>query len=152
MRFRQRTWVTRPRPGIDRMSSAWLIRRFIDPKARFRFAEKPAGAAVPFDMYGVEFGHQGDHCTFETLVARFGIANPAVKRLAQVVHDLDLKEERYGLPEGPALGRMVEGLRRMYTDDGELLERGMTLMEALYQSFEARRVIRGSRRGPRRAR
>ena len=118
------------------MSSAWLIRRFIDPKARFRFAEKPPGGkAVQFDMYGVEFGHQGQNCTFETLVARFGVADTAVKRIAQIVHDLDLKEERYGTPEGPAVGRMVEGLRQMYADDHELLEQGITMMESLYRSL-----------------
>src|SRR5437899_2730546 len=70
-RFQKRVWVTRPRPGIDRMSSAWLIRRFIDPKARFAFAETPpaSGAAIPFDMYGVEFSHSDHGCTFETLAA-----------------------------------------------------------------------------------
>lgn len=136
-KFQNRTWVTRPRPGIDRMSSAWLIRRFVDPQARFAFAEKPkAGSpALPFDMYGVEFGHQGNHCTFETLAGRFSIVHPAVKQMGEIVHDLDLKEDRYGRPESVAVGRMVEGLRLMYRNDRELLEQGITMMEALFQSL-----------------
>jgi hypothetical protein len=88
-----RLWVTRPRPGVDRMSSAWLIRRFVDPNARFGFTADrerlPSVDAVPFDMFGVEFSHQGDGCTFETLCRVFGIHEPAVDRIAAVVHDLD---------------------------------------------------------------
>ena len=135
--FRNRVWVTRPRPGIDRMASAWLIRRFLDPRAEFSFAEKPDPAAdsVPFDMFGVAFSHQGDHCTFETLAHRFGISNPAIAWLGQIVHDLDLKDERYAVPEAAAIGRLVDGLRQIYADDPVLLERGMTMFEALYRSF-----------------
>jgi hypothetical protein len=137
--YRHRVWVTRPRPGVDRMSSAWLIQRFIDPRARFVFAEKPPlrGRAVPFDMFGVEFGHQGDSCTFETLAQRFAIRDPAVGRIAQVVHNLDLKEEKYAAPEAAAVGRLVEGLRSMYSKDQELLAQGMRMFEALYQSLSA---------------
>src|SRR5262245_8002016 len=92
-RYAGRTWVTRPRPGVDRMSSAWLIRRFIDPKARFAFATAPptSGRAIPFDMYGVEFSHTRHGCTYETLVARFGLSAVAVDRIGHIVHDLDLK-------------------------------------------------------------
>lgn len=135
-KFRARLWVTRPRPGIDRMASAWLIRRFIDPAARFSFVDRPAEAprAVPFDMFGVEFSHHGNHCTFETLVERFGLEQKGVEWLGHIVHDLDLKEETYALPEGAAVGRLVEGLQQLYRDDRELLEQGMTLFEALYRS------------------
>ncbi len=79
-KFKGKTWLTRPRPGIDRAGSAWLIRKFIDPKARFDFGTQPSKHpnALPFDMLNVEFSHQGDDCTFETLVKRFGIADPAV--------------------------------------------------------------------------
>jgi hypothetical protein len=134
--FRNRRWVTRPRPGVDRMASAWLIRRFIDPRARFQFAERPKkGHAVPFDMYGVEFGHQGNHCTFETLAQRFGVQQPAVLRLGQIVHDVDLKDARFGAPEAPVVQHMVEGLRQSCSGDQELLERGMAFFEALYRSF-----------------
>ena len=136
-RFRERVWVTRPRPGIDRLASAWLIRRLIDPRAEFRFADKPDAVAdsVPFDMFGVEFSHQGNHCTFETLAQRFGIHSPAIEWLGQIVHDLDLKDELYAVPDAPAIGRLVDGLRQIYTDDQVLLERGMTMFEALYRSF-----------------
>ena len=136
-RFQKRVWVTRPRPGIDRMSSAWLIRRFIDPKARFAFADAPpsAGTAIPFDMYGVEFSHTDRGCTFETLAARFGLASAPVDRIAHIVHDLDLKESRYDAPEAPAFAHLVDGLRQMHADDGELLEHGMGVFEALYRSF-----------------
>jgi hypothetical protein len=138
-RYQRRSWVTRPRPGIDRMSSAWLIRRFIDPKARFTFAEKPpqGDAAVPFDMFGVEFGHAGAGCTFETLAARFGLEEPAVEAIAEIVHDLDLKETRFGRPEAVAMGRLVEGLRAGYADDHELLAHGIVMFEALYRSFQS---------------
>jgi hypothetical protein len=135
--FHLQTWVTRPRPGVDRMSSAWLIRKFIDTGAKFVFAEKPDSApdAVPFDMFGVKFSHEGNSCTFETLVRRFGIRSPAVERIGQIVHDLDLKEERYELPETIAVGRLVEGLRLLHQDDQELLNQGMELFEALYRSL-----------------
>jgi hypothetical protein len=137
-KFKDRMWITRPRPGIDRMASAWLIRRFIDPRARFRFAEKaekPA-AAVPFDMFGVEFSHQGNRCTFETLARRFAISSPAVDWLGRIVHDIDLKVNDYAEQEGSAIGRLVDGLRQMYSGDPELLERGIAMFEALYRSYQ----------------
>ena len=136
--FRTRVWVTRPRPGIDRMASAWLVRRFIAPDARFAFTAPPASVSkrhIAFDMPDVEFGHHGSECTFETLVRRFRISDAGVTRLAQMVHDLDLKEDRYGLPEGIALGRLVEGLRAAFADDAELLDQGIVMMEALYRSY-----------------
>lgn len=135
--FQKRRWVTRPRPGVDRMSSAWLIRRFIDPAATFDFVSRPAAGDIAFDMYEGDFGHQGSLCTFEALAQRFGISTPAVTRLAQIVHDLDMKESRYGVAETVAVGRMVEGLRELYAEDGELLEHGITTFEALARSFEA---------------
>jgi hypothetical protein len=135
--YRKKTWLTRPRPGIDRSGSAWLIRRFIDPAARFTFGEKPPAAlkAIPFDMYDVEFSHHGDHCTFEVLAERFGIADPAVAQLGRLVHDLDLKEHRYNVPEAAAVGRVIDGLRQVFPRDEELLEQGMVVFEALYRSF-----------------
>ena len=132
-----RLWVTRPRPGVDRMASAWLIRRFIDSNARFAFLTdvKTAGDALPFDMFGAGFGHEGDHCTFETLTTRFGIDDPAVARIAEIVHDLDLKDARFGAPEAATIGLAIDGLRLSSVDDSTLLEQGMTLFEALYRSF-----------------
>ena len=135
--FQRRRWVTRSRPGVDRMASAWLVRRFIDPKATFAFVEKPSRSDIPFDMYVGEFSHQGDRCTFETLVQRFGITDAAVARIAYIVHDLDMKETRYAAAEAPAVGRMVEGLRLLHEDDAALLRQGMEMFEALARSFDA---------------
>lgn len=136
--YQGRLWVTRPRPGVDRMSSAWLIRRFIDPAAPFSFitdAKSAPADAVPFDMYGVGFGHEGDRCTFETLTARFGINDRAVARLSEVVHDLDLKDEKYAAPEAVTLGAAIDGLQMSCGDDHRLLDQGMVLFEAMYRSF-----------------
>jgi hypothetical protein len=137
--YQGRLWVTRPRPGVDRMASAWLVRRFIDPQARFGFAADRDAApehAVPFDMFGVELSHQGDGCTFETLCAAFGIDEPAVARIAGIVHDLDLKDGRFGAPECGTVGAMIEGLQLACGDDDVLLEQGMTLFDSLYRSFQ----------------
>ena len=137
--YRSRTWVTRPRPGVDRMASAWLIRRFIDADATFEFVvdrEAVASDAIPFDMFGVEFSHDGDGCTFETLCARFGIQEPAIARLAQIVHDLDLKDGRYGAPEAATVGTMIEGLQLSHADDEKLLAQGMAFFDSLYRAFE----------------
>ena len=134
-----RLWITRPRPGVDRMASAWLIRLFIDRQARFGFAadrESVPDHGVPFDMFGVEFSHQGDGCTFETLCSVFGIAGPALSRIAAIVHDLDLKDGRFGAPECSTVGTMIEGLQLAYQNDEALLEQGMTLFDSLYRSFE----------------
>jgi hypothetical protein len=144
-----RVWVTRPRPGIDRMSSAWLIRRFIDPAARFAFAADrdalPDGDAIPFDMFGAEFSHQGDGCTFETLCTMFGIVDPAVHRLGTIVHDLDLKDGRFGPVEADTVGALVDGLQLATTEDHELLARGMILFESLYLGFSATTRLSGPR-------
>jgi hypothetical protein len=133
--YRAKTWLTRPRPGVDRMSSAWLIRRFIDPDAKFVFGgEAKTPGAIPFDTFEAEFGHDGAHCTFETLCARFGIADPRARWIGRIVHDLDLKEETYREAEAATVGRLVEGLRRSYADDQALLGMGIATFEALYQS------------------
>lgn len=137
--YQSRLWVTRPRPGVDRMASAWLIRRFIDGQAQFAFAVDqnavPADA-IPFDMFGVTFSHQGDGCTFETLCAAFQIDDPAVSRLAAIVHTLDLKDGRLGAPEALTVGAIIEGLQLAHADDESLLVQGMTLFDSLYRSFE----------------
>jgi hypothetical protein len=137
--YQERLWITRPRPGVDRMASAWLIRQFIDPQARFGFAADRQAVpkdGVPFDMFGVDFSHQGDGCTFETLCAVFGIRAPAISRIAAIVHDLDLKDERFGAPEAATVGAMIEGLQLAYADDDMLLVHGMTIFDSLYRSFE----------------
>jgi hypothetical protein len=139
--YTARTWVTRPRPGVDRMSSAWLIQRFIDPKAKFEFSAEPPPAndkrRVGFDMFGVAFGHQGDRCSFEVLCDHFRVDDKAVRHIAKIVHDVDLKDDRHGLPEAPVVARMVEGLRATYANDAELLTHGMAMFAALYESSRA---------------
>jgi hypothetical protein len=127
------------------MASAWLIRRFIDSNARFGFITdvKTAGEALPFDMFGAGFGHEGDRCTFEALAVRFGIRDAAVARIAEIVHDLDLKDGKFGAPDAATLGIAIDGLQLSSTDDSVLLDQGMTLFEALYRSFG--RSIRPSR-------
>jgi len=147
-RYRGRLWVTRPRPGVDRMSSAWLIRRFIDPQARFGFVadrEAASASAVPFDMFGVDFSHHGEGCTFETLCAAFGIEGPAISRIAAIVHDLDLKDDRFGAPECHTVGAMIEGLQLANHDDDALLEQGITLFDSLFRSFERSTQTSGPR-------
>ena len=130
------------------MASAWLIRRFIDPAARFGFVPDRTVVpehAVAFDMFGVEFSHQGEGCTFETLCAVFGISEPTVTELAAIVHDLDLKDEKFRAPETATVGALIDGLQLTHTDDEALLVSGMALFDALYHSKE--RSTRAS--GPR---
>jgi hypothetical protein len=147
--YRGKTWVTRMRPGIDRMASAWFVRKFVDAKARFSFVDSDArvqSGRVPFDMYGVEFGHKGSRCTMETLMNRFAVDDPATVRLSQVVHDLDMKDGRYDVPECAAVGRLVDGLRQLYADDDELLAQGIILMDALHRSFAGDHLNRKTQR------
>jgi hypothetical protein len=132
-----RLWMTRPRPGIDRVSSAWLIRRFIDPKARFVFGEDPStqAEAIPFDMFCPQgFGHRGEDCTFETLQKEFLIRDNRVKRIAQIIHDADLGDEKFGRVEGQGLDKVLKGWAKQDLPDDELLQRGMELIEGLYYS------------------
>jgi hypothetical protein len=135
--YRNRVWVTRPRPGIDRVSSAWLIERFIDPKARFVFADDPATqpAAVPFDMFTPHgFGHREQDCTFETLCKEFAIRDGRALRIAQIIHDADLGDEKFGRVEGLGLDHVLNGWARQEVANDELLRRGMELIEGLYNS------------------
>jgi hypothetical protein len=148
--YRGHVWLTRPRPGVDRMSSAWLIRRFIDPGARIVFAEPRQNPdAIPFDTFEAEFGHHGTHCTFETFLERFGIDDPAVRHIGRIVHDLDLKEMTYGEAETATIGRLVEGLRQAQPNDDALLQAGINMFEALYQSLATTARSRPSKPRPR---
>src|SRR5262249_40249627 len=133
-----RTWVTRRGIHIDRIASAWLIRRFVDAKARFRFVdpkEPPRPGELRFDMVGGDFTHEGDRCTFETLVARTGLSDRGLTDIAEIVHDIDLKDEKFGRPEAPGIERMVTGLVLANAEDEARLERGRLLFDELYQSF-----------------
>jgi hypothetical protein len=136
--YEQKVWITRPRPGIDRVSSAWLIRNFIDPKARFVFGNEPSvhPDAIPFDMFVSEgFGHRGGDCTFETLCKEFGIRDTGVKHISQIVHDADLDDQKFGRLEGLALDKVLGGWAKQNVSDDELLARGMNLFEGLYESL-----------------
>jgi hypothetical protein len=142
-----RTWVTRRDPKVDRLASAWLIRRFVDPRARFRFVD-PQGEPLErgelgFDMVGATYTHEGDRCTFETLVARFGIRDPGVRAIGEIVHDLDLKDDRYGRPATGGVAQLVAGLTVSCPDDGERVKRAIALFDDLHASFA------GAARSPR---
>ena len=141
MDFRNRRWVTRPRPSIDRISSAWLIRRFIDPEATFEFTHEPGPRDVPFDIPGIGFTHRNGMCTFESLVETFAIDDPVVQRLSRIVHDLDLKDARYGLPETASIGHVIDGLRGLYADDHALLEHGINFFDVFAGSRQSEGLI-----------
>jgi hypothetical protein len=129
--------ITGPRPGIDRCASAWLIRRFIDPKARFDFAEegRVPPQAIAFDMYHGGFGHRGDDCTFETLEKEFRIRNPKANTIGQLIHDADLFDEKVGRYEEFGFDEVLKGWARRGIPNRELLSRGIDLIEALYGSL-----------------
>src|SRR5215475_11745269 len=135
--YKNRVWVTRPRPGVDRCASAWLIRRFIDAKSRFVFAPEdrvPAGA-VPYDMFHEGgFGHRGGDCTFETLEKDFRIRDPRVTVIGQMIHDADLLDDRFGRKEGYGVDEILKGWARQGIPDDKLLVRGMQLIEGLYHA------------------
>jgi len=134
--FVNKLWVTRPRPGIDRSASAWLIRRFIDRRARFSFAREadiPSGA-VPFDMYQGGFGHRGEDCTFETLRKEFRIRDRRVVAIGEMVHDADLNDGKFGRKEAFGVDDVLKGWARKGMPDKDLLDRGMEMIEGLYHS------------------
>jgi len=136
--WQNRIWLTRPRPGIDRSASAWLIRTYIDSKARFAFAndDSKRPSAVPFDMFGPRgFGHRGDDCTFETLRKEFGITDQRVRVFAEMIHDADLRDEKFGRPEALGIDAVLHGWQATKITDAELLRRGMELIAALYTSI-----------------
>jgi hypothetical protein len=136
--FGGRTWLTRPRPGIDRAGSAWLIRKFIDPRARFVFGSEASShpKALPFDMADVEFSHHGDDCSFETLAKRFGIADKAVQKMAEMVHDADLEDGKFQRNECIGINAVLSGWARTKMSDAELLAKGIECFEGLYQQIE----------------
>ena len=132
----KRVWVTRPRPGIDRSASAWLIRHFIDKRARFTFVQEgdvPVDA-VPFDMFQGGFGHRGEDCTFETLRKEFRVRDARVAAIGEMVHDADLNDGKFGRKEAFGVDEVLNGWARKGTPDKELLERGMEMVEGLYHS------------------
>ena len=139
--LRGRRWVTRPRPHVDRIASAWLIRRFIDPEAEFVFAE-PAefpSDAIPFDAPGVELSHEGEDCTFETLVRRARLRDRRLVRLAEIVHEADLRDGKYPHEEARGIDAAIRALLAASPDDHQVLAHGLTLFEGLYATTSAKR-------------
>src|ERR1700687_5721209 len=134
--YLRRLWVTRPRPGIDRSASAWLIQHFIDKKARFTFAQEGdvPRDAVPFDMFQGGFGHRGEDCTFETLRKEFRVRDARVVEIGEMVHDADLGDGKFGRKEAFGVDEVLKGWARKGKLDQELLERGMEMIEGLYHS------------------
>ncbi len=141
--YQKRTWVTRAGVRVDRMASAWLIRRYIDPAAQFKFvvdqAYKPAPRELRFDMYEGEFTHQGDRCTFEVLLDRFGLTEPARQGIAEIVHDLDLKDSKFDRPETAGVGQMIVGIAVAHERDEDRLARSYAMLDDFLQSFGTQR-------------
>jgi hypothetical protein len=135
--YRGKTWLTRPRPEIDRVGSAWLIRRFIDPRAKFVFAAVPSNREIiPFDMVDVEFSHHGQCCTFETLVRRFGIEDKAVKKIAEMIHDADLEDTKFQRSECIGIDRVLKGWAKSGMSDDQILVHGFDCFDGLYSFLQ----------------
>jgi hypothetical protein len=136
--YRDKTWLTRPRPEIDRVGSAWLIRRFIDRRAKFVFAATvPSNREIiPFDMLDVEFSHHGDCCTFETLIRRFGIEDKAVRKIGEMIHDADLEDEKFQRSECIGIDRVLKGWAKSGMSDDQILLRGFDCFDGLYSFLQ----------------
>ena len=138
--FRDKVWLTRPRPEIDRVGSAWLISKFIDPKAKFVFESRrpPNRRVLTFDMLEGDFSHDGDDCTFETLIRRFGIEDKAVRKIAEMIHDADLDDEKFQRNECIGIDRILKGWAKQGLPDKEILRRGFECFDALYTFLQRR--------------
>ncbi|HJP59385.1 MAG TPA: chromate resistance protein ChrB domain-containing protein [Gemmatimonadaceae bacterium] len=141
-------WVTREDVHVDRIASAWLIRRFIDKRARFKFVSAKGYRHKPgelrFDMYDGEYTHAGSDCTFQTLVRRFALRDRALTAIGEVIHDLDYKDDRFNRPETAGTGAMIRAIVESTAVDSKRIERGTVLLEDLYAFFS--RTTGGSRR------
>ncbi len=137
--YRGKTWVTRPRPYVDRLACAWLIRRFIDPQATLRYSLSPRADEVAFDMEeGGQFGHVGNLCTFETMLLAFGLEDGGLGAIAEIVHEIDLNDGRYARPAATGVDSVLDGWHQARLSDGELENRGTALFEGLYLHFARR--------------
>lgn len=137
--YQNMTWATRKRPFIDRMASAWLIKRLIDKNAVFSFIDERqvkqvTEGTVTFDIPGGVFTHRGDLCTFEVLVQSFALKDKALKKIAEIVHELDIKDETFRNPESQGIEEILQGIRKTARSDLEALEKGMEIFEMLYAS------------------
>lgn len=135
--YQGRVWATRKRPFVDRMACAWLIKKFIDKNAVFEFIDEDkidrlSATTVVFDMYGGEFTHVGDLCTFEVLVRAFGLKDKVLKQLAETIHDLDMKDDKYQSPEAKGVEYILAGIRKSASEDSVVLALGMQVFEMLY--------------------
>jgi hypothetical protein len=141
--LRSRVWVTRRSVYVDRIASAWLIRRFIDTRAAFKFVTakgySPEPGELRFDMFDGEFTHEGDCCTFEVLLQRTGLVDPALTGIAEIVHDIDLKDAKFGREEAGGIRRIIDGISAAHADDAQRLERGAAVFDDLYKSFGGKR-------------
>jgi hypothetical protein len=133
--YRDRRWVTRPRPHVDRLACIWLIRRFIDPTAIIRYANRPDADEVAFDMRDGAFSHRGNLCTFETMVVAFGLQEPSLRLMGEIVHEIDLRDGRYAHPETAVIDAVLKGWLLMGFSDQELEAHGVALFEGLYAAF-----------------
>jgi hypothetical protein len=144
--MRGRTWVTRTGIFVDRIASAWLIRRFIDPEASFKFVPPRGYRSKPgelrFDMFEAEYTHEGNRCTFEVLLERFHLDDPALGVLAEIVHDIDLKDDKFGREEAAGIERVLAGIARAHADDAARLERGAAVFNDLYELLHQERAQR----------
>lgn len=134
-----RTWVTRNGIKVDRIASAWLISNFIDKQAKFKFVPgqgyRPGAGEIRFDMFAAEYTHEGDRCTFEVLLQRFGLSEPALRKVAEVVHDIDLKDGKFGRAEAAGLDALITGLAATTPADQTRLVQGGQLFASLYEHF-----------------
>jgi hypothetical protein len=147
--FAGKVWVTREHVQIDRIASAWLIRRFIDGAARFKFVAgrsyAPRAGEVRFDMFEGEYTHEGDRCTFEVLLKRAGLDDPALAAIAEIIHDIDLKDGKYGREETAGIRTVMAGIAAGQRDDAERLARGGAVLDDLYDYFTTARPTTGAR-------
>jgi hypothetical protein len=145
-----RVWVTRIGVHVDRIGCAWLVRRFIDKHASFKFVPPKGYAPEPselrFDMYNAEFTHEGDRCSFEVLLGRIGLDDPALSAIAQIVHDIDLKDEKFAREEAPGIKTLINGICADTRDDDERLIRGAAIFDNLYAVFSRKRGARTERK------
>jgi hypothetical protein len=141
--LRDRTWVTRAGVFVDRIASAWLIRRFIDPEARFKFVAgkgyRPKEGELRFDMFEAEFTHEGDKCTFEVLLERCGLKDAALRAIAEIIHDIDLKDGKFGRTEVAGIRTLIEGIGAATNDDTQRIARGSEVFSDLYEYFRKKR-------------
>lgn len=140
-----RTWVTRQDIHVDRIASAWLIKRFIDPHGKLKFVPgndyEPQPSEFRYDMRDGEFTHEGEDCSFETLLKRTGISNPALRAIGEIIHDIDLKDGKFGRPETAGIAHVIAGICRTHAEDEARIARGKELFDDAYEQFR-----RGSRR------